>query len=353
MNIFKKNKKKVTILSVDGGGIRGLVPALILEEFENMIQRKKQAVPLHLVFDLMAGTSTGGLIVLGLSAPDDSSNIEGCDSTLCSGKLVDFYKEYGPAIFPPEKNRFRNRFSHAFRTKYDDKVINKILFDVFGNGTLGHLYTNAIVTSYDTEARKPMFFKNTAHSGKNPDENFYIRDAARATIAAPTYFPPARIKPVPDCGKAYTLIDGGIYANNPSLIAYIEAKKLYPKAELFEIISLGTGVVDKPFCYDAIKNWGYMDWISAFRGTPLIEMMMDGQNDTTYALLNQLADVKIHRYNFHLDEKLANMDDAGNENLQKLEVIAEKIIRENKKELTQLAEGFIYKGRLNYGASNG
>jgi patatin-like phospholipase/acyl hydrolase len=337
MKIFKKKKRVVRILSVDGGGIRGLVPALILEEFENLIRKKNKPKPLHKVFDLMAGTSTGGLIVLGLSSPDPYSQKEGCDAMLCSGKLADFYREYGPIIFPPEKNRVRNRFSHAFRTKYDDKLINKILLDVFGEATLDQLYTNTVVTSYDTENRKPMFFKNTVLNDRKNGQNFYIRDAARATIAAPTYFPPARVKPVPDCGKVYTLVDGGIYANNPALIAYIETKKIYPDAGKYEIISMGTGVVDKPFCYDMIKNWGFMDWISAFRGTPLIEMMLDGQNDTTHALLDSLPEVTVHRFNFHLDEKFATMDNAGNENIKNLEDIAARLIRENQDVLTTLA----------------
>ncbi|MFP4385157.1 MAG: patatin-like phospholipase family protein [Spirochaetia bacterium] len=337
MKIFKKKKRVVRILSVDGGGIRGLVPALILEEFENLMRKNNRPRPLHEIFDLMAGTSTGGLIVLGLSSPDPDSQKEGCDAMLCSGKLADFYREYGPVIFPPEKNRVRNRFSHAFRTKYDDKVINKILLDVFGDATLNQLYTNAVVTSYDTENRKPMFFKNTVLKNGKQDENFYVRDAARATIAAPTYFPPARIKPVPDCGTAYTLIDGGIYANNPALIAYFETKKIFPDADRYEIISMGTGVVDKPFCYDMIKNWGFMDWISAFRGTPLIEMMLDGQNDMTCALLESLPDVAVYRFNFHLDEKAAVMDNAGNENLKNLEDIAERLIRENQHALNAIA----------------
>ncbi len=326
MGLFRPRGR--TILSIDGGGIRGIIPARVLVEIGRRLTRCKKERPFHELFDLVAGTSTGGLLALALCAPgtDSEGRSTGVPRT-SPDEILSIYVNRGGEIFPRTRfNRLRS-LKQAFYEKYDSGPFEAILRDVFGGVTLKQALTSLLVTAYDTEARAPLFFKNRPSSPDwNTDPDFLMRDVARATSAAPTYFEPARIGQVPDTGKRYTLVDGGVFANNPAMCAYMEARKLFPREKRFFILSLGTGSTDRPFPYEQIRKWGYVDWVNPAFGVPLSSVMMDGQGDCVDHLLTRLPGVTYLRINGPLDEGLDLMDDASPEKIEGLARFAESLI---------------------------
>ncbi len=328
----------VKVLAIDGGGIRGIVPAIVLAWIEDKLSRRHRKKPLCRAFDVLAGTSTGGLIVLALASPRPGSDAQHAQNPVLSAReLVALYRDKGALIFPPRRYPLRTSLLQAFRHKYDDENLRTLLEEVFRDLTLKEALTNVLVTSYDTENREPRFFKKRPPLTEYEDDlDFYVKDVARAAIAAPAYFPPAYIRPLPFRGREFSLIDGGIFANNPALSAYIEARKIYPQAARYLIVSLGTGVAEKPYSYAEVKNWGYMDWMSPFKGLPLLDMMMDGQSDSTNHMLSRLPGVELYRLDFQLAEKHRFMDDASEENLDYLMEEARKLVSREEEVLAAL-----------------
>jgi patatin-like phospholipase/acyl hydrolase len=321
------------ILSVDGGGLRGIVPAVLLEEIEARLQALGRCQRLHEVFHLAAGTSTGALIALALTMP--SSDDGGPGAPLRAADIVELYRNLGSAIFPSSARTLRGRLRSTLRSKYEDEELVRILRRLFAQRTLAEALTDVLVPSYDTESRVPRFFERRPALG-NWDERvgFCAWEVARAATAAPTYFTPAHIRGLPDTGRTYSLIDGGVFANNPSLCAYAAARRLYPRARRFTIVSLGTGSVEQPYFYEKMRSWGNLDWISPRKGLPLIDMMMDGQTDQASSLLAALPEVRLFRLNFRLEAGLAALDDG--DNVEVLEATARDWARQERKTLDRI-----------------
>jgi len=213
------------ILSVDGGGIRGIIPALILAEIE-----KRARKPISQIFDLMAGTSTGGIVVAGLCKKDDQG-----DPQYSANDLVELYREYGSYIF--KSSFFRQSILSWFNcAQYPHKNIESILEEYFGDDTLQNTLSNLLITSYDIHNNYPFFFKSWKE-----DKNFIkLKDALRATTAAPTYFAPKYLEVKQE---KRVLVDGGVFANNPAACAYANSKKLFPNEEIV-LVSIGTGIAN-------------------------------------------------------------------------------------------------------------
>ena len=133
--------------------------------------------------------------------------------------------------------------------------------DKNGDATIQDAAANLIITSFDTEAMEPHCIKKRdMHKDAYADHNYYMRDAARASSAAPTFFPPARISPIGLEDKKYSLIDGAVFANNPAGLAYVEAQKIFPEEKEFVILSLGTGDFKQGYSYEEVHAWGYMEF---------------------------------------------------------------------------------------------
>ena len=327
-------KDVVKILSIDGGGVRGLIPALILQEIKKRLSENGDARGLAQVFDIMAGTSTGGIIALGLSMPQyDGVQPMGVD------ELVDLYENKTDNIFPQGKFPFAKTIRQVFRAKYSVKPLEKILLNYMGNTTLENAQTNLLIPAYNTEKRNVIFFKKRPLEKFSKDTNFYMRDVARATSAAPTYYKPAHISPV-NGGEKLSLIDGGVFVNNPALAAYIEARKIYPKAKSYIVVSLGTGSTDDTYEYKRVRKWGFGGWISPSNGVPLLSIMMDGQSDSVNHQLKLLPKVDYYRFNMNLINCSDELDNASKKNITSLRKIAEKIIEDNNDKIDELINKF-------------
>ena len=323
-------KRKVTILSVDGGGIRGYIPALILREVEKRLARRGVDKSLGRCFDLIAGTSTGAMIALGLAAPKELPNTAYSrkEAAFTSADLAALYEEHGLEIFPRRIFRQFQTMRHAFTEKYSDGRFYDLLKHYFGERTINDALTNVLITSFDIDSYQPVIIKKTPSRRRtSKPANFYMSDATRASAAAPTYFEPIRISSV-DNAEHYSLIDGAVFANNPAMCAFVEAQKIFPRAKSFVILSLGTGSSSPRYTYEQMKSWGVLEWIQPSKGVPIANIMNYGQSQCTNYQLEHLPRVEYLRINPGIEGCNPAIDDAAEETMACLKRSAERGIEQ-------------------------
>ncbi|HUZ17219.1 MAG TPA: patatin-like phospholipase family protein [Spirochaetia bacterium] len=315
----------ITILSIDGGGIRGLLPARILQEIRRRLDGAGERRPFSVLFDLIAGSSTGALIALALSL----LNADGSER-YSSAEIVELYARRGTEIFPPSLRAALRTAVQVFRHKYPAEPFEHLLREIFGDATLRSAATNLLITSFDTEAMQPHCMKRRPARGDwIDDDDYYMRDAARASAAAPTYFPPARIRPIGTTERGFSLIDGAVFANNPSGLAYVESTKIFPSASEFLILSLGTGDAQQGYSYGELHSWGYIEWVNPMKGFPIGAIMSAGQSEAVSHQLKRMKGVRYFRLNISLDGCSQGMDDASRKNLACLNSLADQMIALN------------------------
>ncbi len=220
--------------------------------------------------------------------------------------------------------------SGILREKFPKDGIERVLGKFFGEAELKDAITNLLITSYDMDKGDPFFFKSE-RAKNNPVRNFLMWHAARATSAAPTYF--QTFKPIDHEQEFFrSLVDGGIFANNPAMCAYAEAVRDGFKDLVF--VSLGTGVSVKSYPFEKVRNWGVLQWIK-----PLIDVMMDGNNDTVEYQMNQLMSInpKNHyqRFQMTLPRGYEKMDDASPANIRRLSALAKEAVEQNREQLKE------------------
>lgn len=281
----KQQRKKVRILSLDGGGIRGIIPALVLEYVEQQLQQKTNNLNARIAdfFDMIVGTSTGGILACYYLIPNDNSN-ERFSSKYNATKALEMYANRGKEIFNDAKQKSWFGLRQLFNaTRYSAKNLEGIFLETFGDLKYHELMKPCLVTSFDMSSGKAVFFNSCETGDKKQNRMFYVRDVARSTSAAPTYFPPAMIKNLAT-GENMVNLDGGVFANNPSMCAYAEARKTNfeqleidkPKAKDLLILSIGTGSMPSDIDnYRRSKKWSIINWAKT-----IPDIMMDGGLDT-------------------------------------------------------------------------
>jgi patatin-like phospholipase/acyl hydrolase len=254
------------ILSIDGGGIRGLIPALLLEELERRLRAAGKTEPLHAYFDLIAGTSTGGILAAGLCAPHPQDMKR---PAATPAELVALYRDHGGEIFQNDVftsmrrlfgNVFSGNFSGLAEEKYSHKPLEERLKKTLGGRCIRDALTGLLITAYDIGERRTVTLKKRPlRQGEEPHDDYLFWQVARATSAAPTYYEPARVTNL-TTGKSQTLVDGGVYANNPSVCAFVEAQKMMGSHEGLLLVALGTGYQNRAYASYETRNWGASNW---------------------------------------------------------------------------------------------
>ncbi|MTI42484.1 patatin-like phospholipase/acyl hydrolase [Roseibium hamelinense] len=338
------SKKKRFILSIDGGGIRGLIPLRVLESLESRLAQRAIKEPMHKHFDLMCGTSTGGLIVAGLAAPKPGGEKGEAAATI--KELRDFYELEARDIFTYSLGKrlaraFINPFN-LFDETYDARPLERLLKERFGWTSMASALTKIVLTSYDIEQRKAVFMTNGLEENGSRPNDYYFWQAVRATTAAPSYFEPARVENL-STGKEEAMVDGGVFMNDPAMAAYLEARKLGFSSEDTVIISLGTGQSQKrPFPYKQAIGWGALGWMQPSKGVPILSMFSDGQSQTASyqasRLFTELGSAQYYRLNGVLDPESEDFDNARPGNLIALNGTADRIIRDETVMLDRLAD---------------
>ncbi|MFO8050993.1 MAG: CBASS cGAMP-activated phospholipase [Thermoplasmatota archaeon] len=315
----------VNVLSIDGGGIRGIIPCMVLEVIEETTGKR-----IADLFDLIGGTSTGGLIALGLTKPDEKG-----EPDLSARDLLELYRDHGERIFHRSVWRRVESAWSLLDDKYDKKGIESVLDEYFGDTRLKESLVPVIIPSYEIESRSVWFFRSekAKYSG---DYDFPMKVVARAASAAPTYFEPEKVREHKDLDY-WALIDGGLYANNPGMCTYVEARSMFPKKDIL-MVSLGTGELTRRIPYKEAKSWGLAQWAH-----PMINVMFDGQSDTVDYQLKELLQLPgksrgYFRFQTRLDSGKDDLDDVSERNLDNLKREAEDMLEKQKRELGSVCE---------------
>lgn len=318
--------RKIRILSIDGGGIRGIIPAVVVKYIEEQLQKKTNN-PLARIsdyFDLIAGTSTGGILSCFYLTPNSSLKNNLPSSKYEAEKALDFYLNDGIKIFNQSKRANWFGLRSLFNaTEYSPKRLESIFDKEFEYNRFSSLLKPCLITSYNLKQKKAEFFFS-----RDKFKDFFVKDVARSTSAAPTYFPPAKIKEL-SSKKEMINIDGGVFANNPTMCAYAQSRisefeqtNPNPTAADMLIISIGTGA--KQYELDKIKTvnkWNVLNWAKV-----IPEIMMDGAVDTVHYQIDKMFSAFGNRLNYkRIDVPLkyrktydSNMANASNKNTDAL-----------------------------------
>lgn len=327
----KESTQPRYILALDGGGMRGIVPAVLIHQISELLVSMGDERPFYSHFDLIAGTSTGALLALTLTAPIERTRLQIEDrgpsyiyapenstfwqrlrkakveptriGTLPWGidtaSLERLYRDHGRTIFPKSQSRI---IGQIFVDKYDEAPLEQFLQETFGDIALSEAVVPTLIMSYDTEEGRPFsMISSDSHE-------FLFWEAARASSAAPTFFKPAFLQDR-TLGRQMTLIDGGVVANNPSLYAYIEAKRLYPRAQSYHILSLSTASSDFSFKVGGAGT-GVMGWIDPAKGAPIQKIYATAQMQNVDQIASAIPELTYTRIHTPLAEEY-KLDETG------------------------------------------
>lgn len=341
--------------------MRGIVPAVMLAKLSALLEELGDNRPLYAHFDLIAGTSTGGLLALALTAPVERTNLvadtryisyifeqeqqtfwqrvrkirgnESLSGTLPFGvdtkTLETLYLKNGKQIFPKNQGRI---FSQIFIDKYDSEPLERFLQQTFKDIALSEAVVPTLVMSYEASQGRPFIFSSYDSHG------FLFREAARATSAAPTYFKPAYLYDRQELAMQ-TLIDGGVIANNPSLYAYSEAKRLYPEAKKFHILSLSTASSDFSFTVSGAGT-GVIGWIDPAKGAPIQKIYATAQMQAADYIAQQIPDLSYTRVHGKLGEEY-KLDATSAPVLASMSKGAEQIFLEHEEKIREYAKHLV------------
>lgn len=325
--------RTIRVLSIDGGGIRGIIPALVLADLERRCGRRVAEL-----FDFVAGTSSGGITALALLRSGENGR-----ARYTAAEVAALFADKGPRIFHRSLGRRIRSLGNLIDEKYPADPLEAVLGEYLGDALLSEALVPVLVPSYEIERREAVFFKSHKAVAE-PARDFRMRDAARATSASPTYFEPARIQPAGG-GAPLSLIDGGVFANNPMLCAWVEARGLFPDAADMLVVSLGTGELTRPIPYRQARGWGAIQWAQ-----PILNVVFDGISDTVSYQMQQLlppgpdGGARYHRFQTELVPGSNELDDASPANLRRLRELANGILARNAGALDSLCAQLVANG---------
>jgi len=294
------------VLSFDGGGVRGVIPAVWLTVLEERL-----GSPLAEHFDLLAGTSTGAILACASSAG------------IPAAEILRDYEQLGREVFPACGARLWNRFLRTFTQglsapKYDDAGLERALRGRFGARVFGELRVPTLVTAYDVSTRAAVVFKTAGRTRRGDPwrwDAVPVWEIVKASASAPVYLPAHLLGGAP-------LVDGGVVANNPAACALAEAVRMNrerPEGERaayddFVVVSLGTGSSARSIPAAEAREWGGLQWV-----LPLIDVLFDGAADAVDYIVDKLAPSgRYVRFQMDLDPECDAMDDADPANLARL-----------------------------------
>ncbi|KAJ9542916.1 hypothetical protein OSB04_029422 [Centaurea solstitialis] len=286
-NRLSSNGKLITMLSIDGGGIRGIIPGVILKCLELQLQELDgEEARLADYFDVIAGTSTGGLVTTMLTTPDQNNR-----PLFAAKDIVPFYLNHCPKIFKQIRGPFARMMKvlkALVQPKYNGKYLKRLVMSILGSTTINNTLTNVVIPTFDIRTMQPVIF-SSFQASNDPSMDVQLSDVCLGTSAAPTYLPAHYFR---NGDREFNLIDGGMVANNPSMVAIEEVIREIVKTDpnfatksldygRFLMLSLGTGTEKQQPRYDAkmAAKWGVLGWLVTNGSTTLIEAFMQSSTD--------------------------------------------------------------------------
>ncbi|WOK97659.1 patatin-like protein 2 isoform X2 [Canna indica] len=358
--------KQVTILSIDGGGVRGLIPAVVIAFLESELQKLDgKDARIADYFDVIAGTSTGGLVTAMLAAPNENKR-----PLFAAKDIIQFYLDECPKIFPQKKagifTSTLNLLGSVTGPKYDGKYLHSLIQGLVGKTKLSETVTDIVIPAFDIKLLQPTIF-STYETRTLPLKNALLSDICISTSAAPTYLPGHYFVTEDDQGqrREFNLIDGGVAANNPTIAAmtHVTRQILQENPDFlsydpldygkFLVISIGTGAPKQEGNYTAQESgkWGLLGWIYNGGKTPIVDVfsqasadMVDINASVLFQAL-QSANQYLRIQNDTLIGDTASVDISTRENLESLVEIGNGLLNKPVSRvnletgLTELVEG--------------
>lgn len=321
------------ILSLDGGGIRGILPATILCYLEAELRRQSgnKSARISDYFDLIAGTSTGGILACVYLTPDPQ-NVQ--RPKLEAQDALDLYLKDGPKIFRNNFSRKVKTLGGLWKQRYCEKGLESCLKSALGaSAGFTDLLKPCIIPAYDFQSHQAIFFNSHA-TGTYQSEGLKAWQVARATTAAPSYFAPVQLTVG---GRQRSLIDGALFARNPAVWAWLEAKKLMAgqtstaSQKDMMMVSISTGSCQRPLSAERMQNQGALGWIK-----PMMEIMLHTRADMTSRQLDRLQQeegMSYHRINPCLYQADKAMDNVSRTNLSALHDAGLRYIEQHQDQL--------------------
>jgi len=321
--MMPNNQKPIRILSIDGGGMRGIVPATFLERMEELSGKR-----IADLFDIAVGTSTGSILAVGLHVPDENQRPK-----YSATDFVNMYKDLGSSIFHEDRSilKFLDGIS---RPTYDPKSYEKILEDYFGDTTISQLLSEVVVPSIELENMDMHIFskKKGVLSDAN---NFHVKHIIRAATAAPTYFPAACVSSL-DKSTNGTFVDAGVSTNNPAMLAITESD-LFMNNRPCVFVSLGTGAITKPIDAIKAKKWGEIEWLHA-----IFDLQGDAQSSYTDSNIKYIMESRqgscYHRFQVDMHQLPFRMDDTAPKHLAEIRQASLEYVDKNEAKIRKLLD---------------
>ncbi|WVZ16796.1 hypothetical protein V8G54_009778 [Vigna mungo] len=328
----------VSILSIDGGGIRGIIPATVLDYLDKALKAKDPTTSLAHYFDVISGTSTGGLMTAMLAAPNSSNSNH---PIFTPSEVVQFYKKYGPDIFEPrfalisllkgfgscDAKPCRAWYDLEKCPKYDGEFLRDITRKILKDTRLNQTLTNVVIPSFDERKLYPVIFSNFKLKTETY-LNAKLSDVCLSTSAAPTYLPPHQFE---NDGVQFDMVDGAMAANNPALVAVSEVIQHTGNKEIL-LLSLGTGITANNKLGGIFDGVCQLQWLLNSYG--VFSEALYSTDMTHYYLatvfsgfLPQDNYLRIEEYN--LDPSMEDMDDASPKNMDKLEKVGKNLLSQS------------------------
>lgn len=324
-NVVEEKEVKLKerfVLSIDGGGMKGLIPTLVLKELSSILNKDGNNKPIKDYFDLIVGTSSGGLITLCLSKNNPNTPDE----------ILNLYIEKCGVFFPPPKNFFER----VLNEKFPIDNLEAFLKSHFKDETFSSLSTQVLLTSYDI---KNSCIYNLSNKSV---PHLELWKAARCTTAAPTYYKPFHF--FSEDGE-HSLIDGGVVANNPVLWAYTKTRELFPNTDIIHILSLGNFKKEPIFNPDSHS----FSWFDITKGNlPIHSLYHHAQVNNADKIASILPDLDYVRIEHNgCKDDIIKMDDTSTATINKLMIIGKNLAENNHEKLENFANNI-----LNYNKEN-
>lgn len=315
----KSNQEYIRILSIEGGGVYGILPAHVLKYIEEKSRR-----PIADLFDLIMGTSTGSLLSVLLTVPGDNNQPK-----YSANDALEIYKEQGKMIFYSPWYHRLFTLNGLIGPKFMTTERMKVFHEYFGNIYFDQLLNNVVIPAYAVKQRSPLLFMNWKQEGA-PDMNFSVSDLLMGAVSPPGFFPSVVFGSNKD---RFLLADGAVFANNPDLAAALIAMKMYPKKK-YILVTLGTGKVEsKTVSSKEEVDWGDLQW-----SEEILPVLLDGTMKFNNLLLEKTFPFPIDVYSFNteISSFKREIDNINPLNLESLNQVGEHLVKENKQKLDEL-----------------
>jgi uncharacterized protein len=310
----------VRVLSLDGGGIRGIMSAMVVVELV-----RRAGKPIEQLFDHLAGTSTGSILACAWAAPDPA------DPTKARWTAQDGFEAYvksSKSALGLAGLRGHMHAANLFSPKFHNDGLNNALSESIGDCFLSETVVDLTVPAYEIGTRAAFLF-STRDAKADLAHDFKLWEVARSSSAAPTLFEPHLIRN--RLNERFVMVDGGLIANNPAMAVFADVERRGESRDMV-IVSIGTGAASRDFDWPEIQDWGIAQW-----ARPMPRLLMDASSQAIdFELRHVLGKNRYRRFQTPIPPEAESLDNASQQNIARLMELGERMIAANDAQLDEV-----------------